>query len=248
MRSADAPLTWVEPGQNFPPLEQAWGDGSPAPGLLCAGQELNAERLQEAYWRGIFPWFSPGQPVLWWSPDPRMVLTVAHFKLSPSLKKVIQQFKRTAGCEVRFDSQFEAVMRACAAASRPRQSGTWIVPAMVQAYTDLHVRGWAHSVETWIDGELVGGLYCVAIGQAVFGESMFFKHSNASKIALAALVAWCRAQGVVQIDCQQATPHLASLGAGTVPRSTFIHLMQEQARKPAPAWQFDPVYWDHVLA
>jgi leucyl/phenylalanyl-tRNA--protein transferase len=248
MRSADTPLIWLEPGQNFPPLEQAWAEDSPAPGLLCAGGELTSERLEQAYRGGIFPWFSLGQPVLWWSPDPRMVLPVADFKISPSLKKIIKRFKRSADCEIRFDSQFETVMRACAEASRPGQSGTWIVPAMVQAYTDLHERGLTHSVETWVDGELVGGLYCVSIGRAVFGESMFFKRSHASKIALAALVAWCRAQGVVQIDCQQATPHLASLGAGTIARSTFIQVMQLQAQQSGPRWQFDPVYWDHVVA
>ena len=168
---ASPSLLWLEPDAPFPPVDQALGEDSGAPGLLAAGDQLDAARLRSAYAQGIFPWFSPGQPVLWWSPDPRMVLKVADFKLHRSLKKTLRQFLQSPGCEIRFDSAFGAVIQKCAQAPREGQNGTWIVPAMVQAYCDLHAQGLAHSVETWIDGELVAGLYCVSIGKAVCPHS-----------------------------------------------------------------------------
>ena len=186
-------VPWIETADPLPPTAQALGPHSDAPGLLAAGRDLSNDRLEEAYRRGIFPWFSPGQPVLWWSPSPRMVLPVHDFKVSRSLRKTLRRFIATPGCEVRMDTAFERVIQACSSTPREGQAGTWIVPAMVQAYTAWHRAGRVHSVETWIDGELVGGLYCVAIGRMVFGESMFAHRTDASKIALAALVAHCTA-------------------------------------------------------
>lgn len=236
-------LIWLEPDDEFPPVSLAWDEESPMPGLLAAGGTLDAARLQAAYRQGIFPWFSPGQPNLWWSPDPRMVLKTADFRLHPSLRKTLRKFIRTPGCEVRIDSAFRQVMEHCAQTPRDGQNGTWIVPSIIDAYCDLHHQGMAHSVETWVNGQLVGGLYCVALGQAVYGESMFAHASNASKIALAALVALCRHHGATQIDCQQATSHLASLGAREQTRANFLAEAAVQQQKPAMNWNFDPVYW-----
>jgi len=241
-------IPWLEPGAPFPPVSQAMDARSEAPGLLAAGGALDTASLCAAYGRGIFPWFSQGQPILWWSPDPRMVLRVADFRLHPSMRKTLRRFVRTAGCEIRVDSAFEQVIGQCASSPRGGAgNGTWIVPAMQQAYLRLHQAGHAHSVETWIDGSLVGGLYCVAIGRAVFGESMFSRRSDASKIALAALVAFCRANGILFIDCQQNTAHLASLGAAEMPRAGFVPQCAQAAQLPAPCWQFDPLYWHRLL-
>lgn len=247
MRARPFPLPWLEPGEDFPPVEQAWGRGSDAPGLLAAGGSLDVDTLCRAYAHGIFPWFSPGQPILWWSTDPRMVLKVEEFRLHRSLRKTVQKFVHTPGCEVRFDSAFQDVISACAGSPRPGQDGTWIVPAMVRAYTELHRAGHAHSVETWVDGRLVGGLYCVSLGQAVYGESMFAHASDASKIALAALVAFCRAHGMSLIDCQQNTPHLASLGAHEIARVDFLRHIATARQRPPPRWQFQPLYWQQLL-
>ena len=202
-----ARIPWLAPGQAFPPLETAWGGSDPAPGLLAAGGTLDVPTLVRAYSRGIFPWFSLGQPVLWWSPDPRMVLQTADFRLHRSLRKTLLRFSRAEECDIRFDSAFGDVVNACASKSRAGQPGTWIVPNMVRAYQALHLAGHAHSVETWIDGRLAGGLYCVNLGRMVFGESMFAHQTDASKIALAALLAFCRASDIAMIDCQQNTGH-----------------------------------------
>ena len=240
-------LPWLEPEDALPHPDNAWGPGDPAPGLLAAGGVLEVAHLEAAYAQGTFPWYGPGQPVLWWAPDPRMVLHVAEFKLHRSLRRTLQAFRARPGAEIRIDHAFPDVIAACATKERDGQAGTWIVPEMIAAYTRLHAAGSAHSVETWIDGRLVGGLYCVALGQAVFGESMFAHATDASKIALAALVAWCRHHGVALIDCQQNTHHLASLGAREIPRSTFLSHVQRARGLPSPAWQFDPVYWTELL-
>ena len=240
-------LPWLDPGDPFPPSAQAWNADQPAPGLLAAGGALDVESLLRAYSGGIFPWFSEGQPILWWSTDPRMVLFTDEFRVHRSLRKTLAAFAGSARCEIRMDTSFAAVIKACATSERPGQSGTWIVPPMVQAYADLHRAGHAHSVETWIDGELAGGLYCVSLGHAVFGESMFTRVPDASKIALAALVAFCLHAGIRIIDCQQNTQHLASLGAREIRRSDFVAAVAQNARKPPPAWQFDPVYWSQLL-
>jgi leucyl/phenylalanyl-tRNA--protein transferase len=240
-------LTWIDERTPLPPGATALGPASEAPGLVAAGGSLTVARLEEAYRKGIFPWYSPGQPVLWWSPDPRMVLPVAEFHLSHSLRKTLRRFLRTPGCSVAFDRDFEAVIEACALTSRAGQDGTWIVPAVVQAYCRWHAAGRVHSVETRVDGKLVGGLYFVAIGRMVFGESMFSHRADASKIALAALVAACRARGVPLIDCQQNTGHLASLGAREISRHAFEGHLAQVLDDPGPAdaaiWTYDEVHW-----
>lgn len=240
-------LPWLQPQDAFPAPHTAWGQDSPAPGLLAAGGALDVAHLLSAYRQGIFPWFSAGQPVLWWSPDPRMVLQPGSFRLHRSLRKTLQKFRGDARCEIRIDHAFSAVMHACAGAVRHHQHGTWILPDMVAAYEAFHAAGHAHSVETWIDGKLVGGLYCIGLGRAVFGESMFAQSTDASKIALTALVCLCRRAGVALIDCQQNTPHLASLGAHEIPRAQFLQHLQQAHTEPAIDWQFDPLLWNELL-
>ncbi len=238
-------VTWIDGTSPLPPPQRAMGPDSEAPGLVAAGGQVTVTRLLEAYSQGIFPWYSAGQPVLWWSPDPRMVLPVAAFRLSHSLRKRVRQFRRTPGCEIRFDHDFRAVMLACARTPREGQDGTWIMPEMVQAYTALHHAGHAHSVETWIDGQCVGGLYFVNLGRMCFGESMFSHRTDASKLALAALVAACRARGVLLVDCQQNTGHLASLGAHELPRADFLaHVARTCVQAPPADWTYDESAWD----
>jgi leucyl/phenylalanyl-tRNA--protein transferase len=241
-------LPWLVPGAPFPAPEHAWGPQSEAPGLLAAGGDLAVVTLKRAYRQGIFPWFSEGQPILWWSPDPRMVLRLPSFRVHRSLRRTLQHFTNCDGCEVRFNTAFEQVIRACAGSQRKGHSGTWIVEPMVEAYNLLHAAGFAHSVETWKDGHLVGGLYCTAMGQAVFGESMFTRVPDASKIALAGLVAFCREHGVAMIDCQQNTAHLASLGAREIPRTDFLAHIDTAAAHRDLGWHFSPLYWKHVLS
>ncbi|HOL37116.1 MAG TPA: leucyl/phenylalanyl-tRNA--protein transferase [Rubrivivax sp.] len=237
-------LTWLDETTPLPPTSRALGRGSEAPGLVAAGGGIDPKRLEEAYRKGIFPWYSAGQPVLWWSPDPRMVLPVAEFRLSRSLRKTLERFRATPGCELRIDSAFERVIESCALAPRAGQDGTWIVPALLEAYVRWHAVGRVHSFETWIDGELAGGLYFVAIGRMVFGESMFARRTDASKIALAALVAHCRRHGIALIDCQQNTPHLASLGAREISRADFEgHLARVLGATPEPQWNYDETAW-----
>jgi leucyl/phenylalanyl-tRNA---protein transferase len=240
-------LPWLAPGDPLPDAASAWGESDPVPGLLAAGGGLDVASLLQAYSHGIFPWFSEGQPILWWSPDPRMVLETDRFRLHRSLRKTLLRFAVAPACEVRIDHDFETIIRACSEAPRIGQTGTWILPEMVQAYAALHRAGHAHSVETWIDGELAGGLYCVGIGRAVFGESMFARRPDASKIALAALVAFCRRHGIRMIDCQQNTSHLASLGAREMPRARFLSHVAGARHLPGPSWRFDPVYWSELL-
>jgi leucyl/phenylalanyl-tRNA---protein transferase len=247
MQSSSLRLPWLEPGDAFPPVQDAWGPGTEASGLLAAGGALDVATLRKAYAQGIFPWYSAGQPVLWWSPNPRMVLQVARFKLHRSLRKTLAKFSYTPGCELRIDHDFAAVIAACAHKQRDGQAGTWIVQDMLEAYCALHAAGNAHSVETWVDGKLVGGLYCTNVGGAVFGESMFSLASDASKIALSGLVALCRAQGLVQIDCQQNTAHLASLGAAEMPRAQFCSAVAAAALQTPPVWRFEPLYWSQLL-
>jgi leucyl/phenylalanyl-tRNA--protein transferase len=241
-------IPWLRgPDDALPDTRRALPPGSDAPGLLAAGGELTPQRLTEAYSKGVFPWYSEGQPVLWWSPDPRMVLLVDEFRLKRSLRKTIAKFIRTPGCEVRIDSAFRQVITACAGTPREGQDGTWIVPEMVEAYVAWHRLGTVHSVETWIGGELVGGLYGVSLGRMVFGESMFSHRTDASKIALAALVCFCREHGVAMIDCQQRTGHLASLGGRELPRAEFEQRLTRGLGEPAIVdWTYDPSLWRHL--
>ncbi len=247
MKKSPRPLPWLDAGEDFPPVSRAWGHDDPAPGLLAAGGALDAATLVQAYSRGIFPWYSEGQPTLWWSPNPRMVLQTQRFKLHRSLRKTLQHFLGNTACEIRFDTAFASVINACASKPRDGQPGTWILPEMIAAYCALHAAGHAHSVETWVDDELVGGLYCVNLGGMVFGESMFAHVTDASKIALCALVAFSRAQDVTMIDCQQNTGHLASLGAQEVSRDEFTAHVSQVITRPALAWQFEPVYWNELM-
>ena len=206
-------LAWLQGKDPFPPIERALKNPN---GLLAAGGALTVERLLEAYRHGVFPWYSGSEPILWWSPDPRMVLYCDELKVSRSLAKNI----RNRGYEVRVDSAFAAVLDGCA--ERPQ---TWLGPDMKKAYVRLHRAGHAHSFETWRDGELVGGLYGVAIGRMFYGESMFSRATDASKVALLGLVAELRARGFPLIDCQMHTPLLESLGAREIPRREFLRAL-----------------------
>ena len=225
-------LPWIVEGQPLPPVSEAWDASSPAPGLLAASSDLSAQRLMDAYAEGVFPWFNVGQPVLWWSPDPRMVLQTRDFRFHRSLQQSLKRLSTNPDFELCFDRDFAQVIRRCATSPRAGQKGTWIVPQMVAAYEDLHRTGLAHSCELRIRGELVAGLYFVALGHAVFGESMFTTVTDGSKMALACLVSVCLQHGVCAIDCQQNTRHLALMGAREIPRSDFlrgVHAGREQA-------------------
>lgn len=239
-------LTWLEPGQTLPPPEQAWGPGSPAPGLLAAGTELNAGRLLQAYGQGCFPWFSAGQPVLWWSPDPRMVLDPTHFRFRRSLRQSMRKWLKEQDFELIFDRDFEQVMHHCATQSRRGQPGTWIVPEMIRAYTQLHALGHAHSAEVWYQGQLVAGLYFVSLGRAIFGESMFTTLTDGSKMALTLLVSVALKYQVAQIDCQQNTPHLASLGAREISRQQFLETLGKSVQQDGIDWPRQTLYWDEI--
>ena len=240
-------LPWLDMDTPLPPAASALRTPAQLSGLVAAGGDLSTSRLQEAYSQGIFPWFNHDQPVLWWSPDPRMVLHTAAFRIHRSLKKTLLKFKAGSDGEIRIDSAFDRVIRHCANAPRQGNPGTWIGEDMIHAYQALHRLGLAHSVETWINGELAGGLYCVALGHAVFGESMFSLQTDASKIALAALVAFARHHEVRWIDCQQNTRHLASLGAQEMPRANFIHAVHQASAKPALNWRFQSLYWNSLF-
>lgn len=204
----------------FPPLRAALRNPN---GLIAVDGDLSPQRLLDAYRHGIFPWFSEGEPVLWWSPDPRMVLFPDALKISRSLMKRLKR----KDYEIRFDTAFRDVMQACSAAPREGQSGTWILPEMVEAYCRLHELGYAHSAETWINGELAGGLYGVQLGRMFYGESMFHRVTDASKIAFVHMVRRLRENGVGMIDCQMHTMHLASLGAHEIPRDVFAAKLAE---------------------
>lgn len=245
--TAPPPLAWLEPGDPFPPVTMAWGADSPANGLLAGSRTLDADQLVQAYQQGIFPWYSPGQPVLWWSPDPRMALDPQAFRFHRSLQQSLRRWRARPGVELVFDRAFSQVIEHCATQQRQGQTGTWIVPAIVQAYTELHHRGLAHSAELWQDGVLMAGLYFVAIGRAVFGESMFTTVRDGSKMALCLLVSVARHHGIGLIDCQQNTRHLASLGATEMPRERFLGQMQSALQQPAIDWARETLYWRELL-
>lgn len=220
----------------FPPVETAADSPN---GLLAFGGDLSPERLLAAYRLGIFPWFSPGDPILWWSPDPRTVLLPAEMRITRSLARTL----RNLSYELRLDTAFAEVIGSCAATPREGQGGTWITAEMQKAYCRLHELGHAHSVETWMDGKLVGGLYGVAIGRAFYGESMFSRRRDASKIALAHLCRHLERSGFGIIDCQMETAHLITLGARPIPRRDFTRrLAALTADGPAPGrWPTDAV-------
>jgi len=225
-------IPWLRGNAPFPAVSAALDLPN---GLLAAGGDLGPQRLLDAYSHGIFPWFNEGEPILWWSPDPRMVLFPDELKISRSLRKTL----RTRTYEIRFDTAFPQVMAACAS---PRRShgGTWISPQMIEAYTRLHELGYAHSAETWIEGELAGGLYGVAIGRMFYGESMFTRVTDASKIAFVHLVWQLRRWGFGLIDCQMKTAHLASLGAREIPRAEFVRRLRELIKSERPPGHWRP--------
>jgi leucyl/phenylalanyl-tRNA--protein transferase len=226
-------IPWLGARAPFPSVDTALDAPN---GLLAAGGNLGPQRLLDAYSHGIFPWFNEGEPILWWSPDPRMVLFPEELRITRSLRKTL----RHRPYEVRFDTAFAQVMQGCAQ-PRAGQGGTWIGPQMVAAYTRLHELGFAHSAETWIHGELAGGLYGIAIGHMFYGESMFTRITDASKIAFVHLVWQLRRWGFGMIDCQMKTAHLASLGAREIPRAEFIRRLREliESERPAAPWRPD---------
>ena len=226
-------IPFLDVDDPFPPVNLALREPN---GLLAAGADLSPERLINAYARGIFPWFGEDDPVLWWSPDPRMVLYVDELHVSRSLRRAV----RSGRFRVTLDTAFADVMAACAE-PRPGQDGTWITAGMTDAYTHLAALGYAHSVESWIDGQLAGGLYGVALGRMFFGESMFTRVSDASKVAFVHLVHQMKRWQIPLLDCQMSTHHLASLGAREIRRADFIRTVRHLVRQPpVPApWQFD---------
>ncbi len=226
-------IPWLDSGDPFPDVERALAEPN---GLLAAGADLSLPRLLEAYRNGIFPWFADDQPILWWSPDPRMVLFPAELKVSRSLARTL----RSTRFELRADTAFDEVIEGCRQPRRA-ESGTWITDEMAEAYGALHSAGFAHSVETWLDGELVGGLYGVALGRAFFGESMFARVSDASKVALVWLTRQLQQWGFGVVDCQMNTAHLASFGAREIPRAEFTRRLRElvhYAPVPVP-WRLE---------
>jgi leucyl/phenylalanyl-tRNA--protein transferase len=226
-------IPWLDSDDPFPPVDRAMRDPN---GLLAAGGDLSPQRLLDAYMRGIFPWFGEDDPLLWWSPDPRMVLFVDELHVSRSLRRVA----KSGRFDVRFDTAFHDVMRACGE-PRPGQDGTWITPEMIAAYSTLWRLGYAHSIESWSGGELAGGLYGVAIGRMFFGESMFTRKSDASKVAFVATVRQLNRWGFRLIDCQMPTAHLASLGARQIPRDEFLAYVERLVVEPeiASPWRPD---------
>jgi leucyl/phenylalanyl-tRNA--protein transferase len=224
-------IPWLNADEAFPPLAKALREPN---GLLAAGADLSPERLLAAYRQGIFPWYSPGQPILWWSPDPRMVLFPSELKVSRSLAKRM----RKDDYEIRFDTAFRQVMLQCALTERPGQDGTWITSDIVEGYCRLHALGHAHSVETWMEGELVGGVYGVAIGRMFYGESMFHHVTDASKLAFVHLVRRLHDQAFGMLDCQMKTAHLASLGAREVSRDEFSQRLSELVNSIHPHAQW----------
>ena len=219
-------IPWLDVNDPFPAVHTALREPN---GLLCAGADLSPQRLLRAYALGIFPWFNEGEPILWWSPDPRMVLIPAEMKISRSVGKAL----RRGTFEIRLDTAFAQVMRECAA-PRTEQGGTWISPHMQAAYGRLHELGHAHSVESWRDGKLVGGLYGVALGRVFYGESMFCRETDASKVALAHLARYLEQTGFTMIDCQMTTAHLASLGGQEIPRTEFSRRVRQGSLDARP--------------
>jgi leucyl/phenylalanyl-tRNA--protein transferase len=214
----------------FPPTDHAEPDG-----LLAVGGDLSAERLLLAYRLGIFPWYSEGQPILWWSPDPRIILEPGEFHLSRRLSQILKK----GNFKVTFDRAFTEVIRGCSATPRKGQDGTWITPEMMDAYIRLHKMGFAHSAESWLDDEVVGGIYGISLGRCFFGESMFFTQSNASKVALATMIQRFMTWGFHMVDAQVTSEHLIRLGAKEIPRHVFLKRLQAALRYPTQKGSWD---------
>ncbi len=242
-------ICWLGPQDSFPnPMLSPDPDQS-VPGLIAVSERIYPNQLLQAYQLGIFPWYSDEQPVLWWSPDPRMVLKPSDFHCSESLQKSIRHFYQDSQSELLVDADFGAVIRACATSARKDQDGTWITHEIMDAYSTIHEQGYAHSIAVTENGALIGGLYCAAIGSMVYGESMFSRKPNASKIALAALSAWCIQKQVAMIDCQQETSHLRSMGAKPIPRLDFLQQLQASVNQSniVKSWKFDKQILTHWL-
>lgn len=239
---------WLDPKPVlFPPSDLALDEPD---GLLAIGGDLTQEWLLHAYSKGIFPWFNPDEPILWWTPDPRCVLFIDNLKIRRSLRKTLKQLAQNRAYEVTLDKAFSAVMQHCSQIERTGQDGTWISEPMIKAYTQLHQAGHAHSVEVWHQGELVGGLYGTAIGKMFYGESMFSREADASKIALVAIAMQLKAWGFKLIDTQVETAHLKSMGATLISRKLFEGLLQAQIQEPFKPckWQFDIDWIEAAIA
>ena len=241
-------IPWLGPSDPFPnPLTQPDPDPE-VPGLLAVSERIYPGQLERAYRSGIFPWYSDHQPVLWWSPDPRMTLKPANLKISQSLRKTIRACLEDPSMTLRVDHDFSGVMRACATTARQGQDGTWITHEIMDAYTALHEQGHAHCITLEQNHQAIGGLYCVSFGAMVFGESMFSRVRDSSKLALAALCAWCYDHGVTFIDCQQETAHLRSLGAMPISRPEFLKHVERSALTPIQGiWVMDKFILERYL-
>jgi leucyl/phenylalanyl-tRNA--protein transferase len=240
-------IAWLDDQDPLPSPRSLIDPDPRFPGLLAFSDTLYPDRLLEAYSQGMFPWYSENEPVMWWCTHPRMVLDTKSFKVSHSFRKKIQSVLEDDDWEVRIDQSFVNVINACASVNRQGQNGTWITDEIIDAYDQLHHQGHVHSVESWHQGQLVGGLYCVNIGKMIYGESMFAHKTDASKIALAALSAWCISEDIRYIDCQQETKHLASLGARPISREDFLDWIESQIKLPLPQWSFDKNILMHWL-
>lgn len=238
-------MPWVDDGEPFPPTSGALPAGDAA-GLLAVGGTISAARMEDAARHGIFPLYNTDTPVMWWAPDQRMVIPVAEVRLSHTMRPTLRRFIRKPACDVRVDSAFEDVLAGCATTKRKGQDGpTWILPELERAYLDMWRAGSVHSFETWMDGELVGGLFGIELGRTFSIESMFSRRSDASKIAFAALTAFSREHGIDMLDCQLYSPHLESLGGRLVPREEFEESLQRGLRQPAiESWRFDERLWE----
>jgi leucyl/phenylalanyl-tRNA--protein transferase len=233
-------IKWLRTNSPFPsPRDFVQDDPELPDGLIAISDSINENRLIAAYRQGIFPWYSKGQPVLWWCTSPRMVLETSHIKISKSLHKKIRQVQTNPDWEIKIDTSFQMVMELCANTQRKAQDDTWITTEIIDSYVTLHHLGIAHSVEMWYQNELVGGLYGINLGKMMYGESMFTRVTDASKIALTALCAWCATVGIRLIDCQQETHHLGSLGAQPIPKNEFLDWIESQIDLPTPPWNWN---------
>jgi leucyl/phenylalanyl-tRNA--protein transferase len=233
-------IPWLNAKSPFPSPRTFIQDDPELPdGLIAISESMDENRLLDAYRQGMFPWYSEGEPVLWWCTSPRMVLETACINISQSLHKKLKQVLKQSTWEIKVDSAFLDVIAACAQSQRKNQDGTWITEDIINYYYALHQRGIAHSVETWYEGQLVGGLYGINLGKMFYGESMFRHATDASKIALAALCAWCSSVGIRYIDCQQQTQHLSSMGAHPISKNDFLDWIESQIDLTPPTWLWD---------
>jgi leucyl/phenylalanyl-tRNA--protein transferase len=234
-------IPWIELHSPLFPSPRTFVQDNPElpQDLIALSDSMDEQLLLAAYRQGIFPWYSEGQPVMWWCTSPRMVLDTRQINISDSLRKKLKQVLKNPAWEIKVDTAFREVITACAQSQRKDQDGTWITEEIIAHYAQLHEQGIAHSVETWFDGTLVGGLYGINLGTMFYGESMFRKITDASKIALAALCAWCAEVHIHLIDCQQQTTHLLSMGAHPIPKDSFLDWIESHIDQPSPLWKWD---------